>query len=96
MKESVIYQEIQATSKAEGEAIGRQKGDAIGEARGRQQGEANLVILLLQQRFGEIPSNLTEQLRQLSVERLENLARALLDFQTLGDLVNWLETLDKG
>ena len=50
------------------------------------------MIRLLNRRFGEIPSNLTEQLRQLPVEQLENLAEALLDFQSPEDLVNWLET----
>ena len=66
MKESVIYQDIQA------------------------EGEANLVLRQLHQRFGEIPQNLSEQIRELSVEQIENLAEALLDFESLTDLVNWL------
>ena len=74
MKESVIYQEIQA----------------VGEAKGRAEGEANLILRQLHRRFGEIPLNLTEQIRELSVEKLESLGEALLDFESIADLVNWL------
>jgi hypothetical protein len=57
---------------------------------GRQQGEAYLLLRQLQRRFGEIPQNLQENIRNLPVERLEDLGLALLDFDTLTDLDNWL------
>ncbi|NCS07790.1 MAG: DUF4351 domain-containing protein, partial [Microcystis aeruginosa G13-07] len=41
-------------------------------------------------RFGEIPQNREETIRKLPVERLEDLGLALLDFDTLTDLDNWL------
>ena len=66
MKESVIYQEIQA------------------------KGEAKLVLRQVHRRIGEIPGNLTEQIRALSIEQLENLGEALLDFENQADLENWL------
>jgi len=66
-----------------------QQGVQQGLEQGRIQ-EANLVIRLLQRRFGEIPQNLEETIRQLPVERLEDLGLALLDFDTLTDLDNWL------
>ncbi len=50
---------------------------------GEQRGEAKLVLRQLQRRFGEIPQNLEETIRQLPVERLEDLGLALLDFDTL-------------
>ena len=86
MKESVIYQDIQARGEARGEA----RGIAIGRQEGRQEGEIFLILRLLKRRFGEISPDLTSQIQQLSVEKLENLAEALLDFQELTDLVNWL------
>ncbi|TRV31676.1 MAG: DUF4351 domain-containing protein, partial [Microcystis flos-aquae Mf_QC_C_20070823_S20D] len=49
-----------------------------------------LVLRQLQRRFGEIPQNLEETIRNLPVERLEDLGLALLDFNTLTDLDNWL------
>jgi len=66
-----------------------QEGVQQGLEQGRIQ-EANLVIRLLQRRFGEIPQNLEETIRNLPVERLEDLGLALLDFDTLTDLDNWL------
>jgi hypothetical protein len=57
---------------------------------GVQQEALKLVIRLLQRRFGEIPQNLEETIRNLPVERLEDLGLALLDFETLTDLDNWL------
>ena len=61
-----------------------------GVQQGRQQGEAYLLLRQLQRRFGEIPQNLEETIRKLPVERLEDLGLALLDFNTLTDLDNWL------
>ena len=61
-----------------------------GVQQGRQQGEAYLLLRQLQRRFGEIPQNLQENIRNLPVERLEDLGLALLDFNTLTDLENWL------
>jgi hypothetical protein len=58
---------------------------------GRQQEAATLVIKLLQRRFGEISQNIEETIRGLSIERLEDLAVALLDFEGITTLVNWLE-----
>ena len=61
-----------------------------GVQQGRQQGETYLLLRQLQRRFGEIPQNLQETIRNLPVERLEDLGLALLEFDTLTDLDNWL------
>ena len=61
-----------------------------GEAIGLQKGEANLVLRLLKRRFGELPPHITETIQKLSVEKLEDLGEALLDFETQADLINWL------
>ncbi|MCH2232575.1 MAG: DUF4351 domain-containing protein [Crocinitomicaceae bacterium] len=55
-----------------------------------QEGEANLVIRQLKRKISEISSQLESQVRQLSIEQLENLGEALLDFQSESDLRNWL------
>ncbi|MFM7441794.1 MAG: DUF4351 domain-containing protein, partial [Snowella sp.] len=70
-----------------------QEGVRQGLEQGLEQGriqEANLVIRLLQRRFKEIPQNLQETIRSLPVKQLEDLGIALLDFDNLGDLDNWL------
>ncbi|MBE8994306.1 DUF4351 domain-containing protein [Microcystis aeruginosa] len=61
-----------------------------GRIEGIQQGEANLVLRLLNRRFGELPPHITETIQKLSVEKLEDLAEALLDFNIQADLINWL------
>ena len=75
MKESVIYQEIWSEGLQEG----------------RQEGEANLVLRQLNRRVGDISPELLPNIRSLDLEQLENLGEALLDFQSLQDLEQWLE-----
>jgi predicted transposase YdaD len=83
LKKTRFYQE----ALGEGKLEGMQEGEVLG----RQKGEANLVIRLLNRRFGEIPQNLREKILAMSVEQLENLGESLLDFESLSDLVNWLD-----
>lgn len=63
---------------------------------GIQQGiqrEVTLVLRLLNRRFGNLNATLEERVRGLSVDQLENLAEAVLDFSTETDLVNWLNRI---
>ncbi|ELR99390.1 DUF4351 domain-containing protein [Gloeocapsa sp. PCC 73106] len=52
--------------------------------------EKSLVIRLLKRRLGEIPAHLEAEIRNLPLEAVERLGEALLDFQSLEDLVSWL------
>ncbi len=74
VKESVIYQEITASAKLEG----------------KQEEAANLVLRQLNRRLGQISESVSEQIRQLPVEQIEDLGEALLDFENEADLLNWL------
>jgi flagellar biosynthesis/type III secretory pathway protein FliH len=67
-----------------------QEGVQQGIQQGVQQEALKLVLRQLQRRLGEIPHNLEEIIRNLPVERLEDLGLALLDFDNLADLDNWL------
>ena len=49
-----------------------------------------LVLMLLSTRFQDLSPALTEQIQGLSTEQLENLAKALLNFETEDDLRQWL------
>ena len=69
---------------------GLEQGLEQGLLEGKQQGEANLVIRLLNRRIGSVRSDLKSQIRQLSVEQLEDLGEALLDFSSEQDLISWL------
>lgn len=57
---------------------------------GNKQGEQRLIIRLLNRRFGEIDSSTIERVQGLSIERLEALGEALLDFSAISDLEAWL------
>jgi predicted transposase/invertase (TIGR01784 family) len=74
MQESVIYQDILAE----------------GLQQGLQQGEINIVLRQLNSRLGTITSEVETQLETLSLEQIEDLGEALLDFQTQADLMQWL------
>jgi predicted transposase/invertase (TIGR01784 family) len=74
MRESVIYQDIRES----------------GKAQGRREEAVSLILRLLNRRLGEISSTLSQQIRELSLEQLETLGEALLDFTSLTDLTAWL------
>ena len=82
MRESVIYQDIVAKATA--------KGKAEGKAEGIKEGEVSLVLRLLKKRIGEINAEDESLITCLSVEQLEALGEALLDFSSSDDLRMWL------
>jgi len=57
---------------------------------GRQEGKQDLILRLLNRRIGEIDASLIERIKGLSIEQLENLGEALLDFSSVADLETWL------
>jgi len=63
-----------------------------GEQRGKVSEAQRIVIQLLNYRIGEIELPLIEQVRELPVEQLEQLVVALMDFSTVDDLHQWLES----
>ena len=66
---------------------------AIREAKeeGREEEARSLILRQLNRRVGAIPDALLSQIQGLSVEQLEALGDALLDFSTLADLEGWLQ-----
>lgn len=67
-------------------------GERIGYERGKQEGEQPLILRLLQRRVRELSPQLQERIQSLSLNQLENLGEALLDFNAMEDLLNWLQT----
>ncbi len=49
-----------------------------------------LITRQLNRRFGEIDLSLVEQIKILAIEKLDDLAEALLEFSEVNDLVTWL------
>jgi predicted transposase YdaD len=82
MRLEPLYQRNREQAKEEGRQEGRQEG--------KQEGEKNLILRLLHRRIGEIDALLIERITGLSIEQLENLGEALLDFSSVADLEAWL------
>jgi len=65
---------------------------------GRQEGEQrerSLILRLLTRRVGELSQMWRDRVNSLSLEQLENLGEALLDFQGIEDLETWWSQLNK-
>jgi predicted transposase YdaD len=76
---SQVYQEWEQVTKDQGRQQGRQE-------EGR-----SLILRLLSRKFGTIDTALHAQIDQLSLEQLEALGEALLDFTNPSDLDDWLQ-----
>ena len=62
--------------------------------KGEQKGEVKFCLMLLNQRFGEIDSEILERVKILPVEQLENLGAALFNISEVADLITWLNQED--
>jgi predicted transposase YdaD len=81
LQETRVYQEAKEEGKQEGRQEGLQEG--------RQ--ERSLISLLLQQKIGQLPQSLRDRISLLSIQQLESLAIALLNFSSINDLAAWLD-----
>ena len=57
---------------------------------GALHGKWELIALQVQDRFGAVPAEVTARLDRLTSDQFNDLARALLRFDTLADLERWL------
>jgi hypothetical protein len=57
-----------------------------------EKGEKTLIIRQLKRRFANLSVKVENQINNLSLEQTESLGEALLDFQSLEDLINWLKS----
>jgi predicted transposase/invertase (TIGR01784 family) len=58
----------------------------------KQEGETQLLLRQLSKRFGQIGNLRLQAINQLSLEQLEDLGEALLDFDNVAELDNWLNS----
>ncbi|WP_017295345.1 DUF2887 domain-containing protein [Geminocystis herdmanii] len=81
-----FYQQVLEIGRTEGIQLGRTEGETLGMTKG----EANMAIRLLTRRCGNLSNELQTKVRSLSIPQLESLGEALLDFNGISDLENWL------
>jgi Domain of unknown function (DUF4351) len=84
-----VYEKWRQETLDEGQQRGLQQGLQLG----RQDGEQSLILRQLTRRVGIISSETRSQVEALSLEQLESLGEALLDFSSASDLELWLRTL---
>jgi len=94
LRESPWYQEILR----EGERLGEQKGREAGRNEGRMEGrnerlhrQRSLILKQLTRRVGDLAPAMIDQIQALSLEQVEALGEALLDFSQPQELLTWLE-----
>lgn len=68
-----------------------EKGIEQGIERGAKQGKRYLVLRQLRKQLGSLGAEFEDRIAELSVEQLERLAEALLDFTAPSDLTIWLD-----
>ena len=64
-----------------------------GRQEGRREEGRGLVFRLLVRRIGELSPEARSRINLLSLEQLESLAEALLEFTGLSDLNHWLDQI---
>ncbi|TRT61357.1 MAG: DUF4351 domain-containing protein [Microcystis aeruginosa Ma_QC_C_20070703_M131] len=64
-----------------------------GREEGRLEGESALILRLLSRRIGEVTPERRSQIQSLSINQLEALGEALLDFSKPEDLEEWWRSL---
>ncbi len=67
-----------------------EKGRAEGREEGREEGQAQVILRLLERKFGPLPTDLTSQIQALHSAQFMALVERLLDFTALADLTVWL------
>lgn len=57
---------------------------------GKREGEATAFLKMLDLRFGNLNTEIQQQIRSLSESNFDELARAIFSFNSMADLQNWL------
>lgn len=87
--DSAELERIRSLSVEELEALNQELVDST-SLNSKQEQTLSLVMRLLNRRLGNIDEAELERVRSLSIEELEALSEALLDFTSVTDLTNWL------
>ena len=72
------------------ERKGRVKGRAEGKVEGKVEGQANILLRQLKKKFGNIPVEVEDKVRNLSVEKQQELAEAIFDLKSIDEIEAFL------
>ena len=62
-----------------------------GRVEGRLEEKLNITLRQLKRKLGNLPEEIVEKIKSLESSQLDSLTEDLLDFQSLSDLINWLD-----
>lgn len=80
----------QETAKEIGREEGRQEGKQEGRQEGLIEGKIQLILTLLTQKLGEIPSSIKQKIEALSLDKLEVITTSIFNINNWEDLNNLL------
>ena len=86
LKQTRVYQDAYREAYHEAYHEAYREALQVGETRG----ELRAILRILSRKFGTLSPQLISQVSSLPIERLDDLADAVLDMQNLDDLVQWL------
>jgi predicted transposase YdaD len=89
LEESSVYQDILRKGIQQGVQRGREEG----REEGREVGEKHLVIRLLESRLGNLSLETTRRIETLTLDEVEELGVALLNFANKAELDEWLSRI---
>jgi hypothetical protein len=89
--EEVVYnQQIEAAESRIKEILMDVDYKAVLEEIGMARGSAKTIVRQLRRRFGAIPVELSEEIRGMTSDKLDQLGDALLDFKSVDDAQAWV------
>jgi hypothetical protein len=85
-----IRREAYEQALKEGLEQGREQALKQGLEQGENRGKREITLKQLNRKLGNLSAELITRIDTLSSEKLDDLSKALLDFQVVGDLIVWL------
>ncbi|MGL6343348.1 MAG: DUF4351 domain-containing protein, partial [Waterburya sp.] len=64
-----------------------------GKLEGKLEGQSSTILRQLNRKLGNLPEEISTQIKSLEQNQLDVLAEDLLDFKTFDDLNQWLDNL---
>ena len=76
----------QEKGRKEGRVEGKAEGKTEGRKEGIVEGQANILVRQLKKKFNSMSAKMENQVRSLSAEKLQELAEAIFELETLEDV----------
>jgi hypothetical protein len=89
-KEAKRMIEITTSWEEKGRVKGRMEGRMEGRVEGKAEGQASLLLRQLKKKFGYLPVEMENRVMSMPVEKLQELAEAIFDLETIDDVNSFI------